>query len=58
MARGAMLVVQEGPTAEEKKKADLEEAAACRNRTEADRQYRERAAVGLGAARRAGMGRK
>ena len=58
MAREALVVVQEGPTAEEKKKADLEEAASCRDRTEADRQYREQAAVGLEAAKRARMGRK
>ena len=36
-AREALVVRQEGPTAEEKKKDDLEKAAACRNRTEANR---------------------
>ena len=50
--------MQEGPTAEEKKRDDLEKAASCRDRTEADRQYMEQAAVGLEAAKRARMGRK
>jgi hypothetical protein len=48
--RGPLAVVQEGPTPEEKKRGDLEKAASCRNRTEAGRQYRGQAAVGLEAA--------
>ena len=46
------VVMQGGPTAEEKKKDALEKAAACRNMTEADRWFREQAAVGLEAAKR------
>ena len=60
VGRGASAVVQEGPTAEEKKRDDLEKAALCRGRTEADRQFREQAAVGLEAAKRdeVGIGRR
>ena len=53
---GVLVVAPRGLTAEEKKKNDLEKAAACRNRTVLDRQHRERAAVGLEAAKRARLG--
>ena len=58
--RGTLLVVQEELTAEEKKRDDLEKAAANTiwNRTKEDRQFRERAAVGLEAAKRARLGGK
>ena len=58
VSRGALAVVQEGPTAEEKEGDDLEKAALCRGRTGADRQYREQATVGLEAAKRARVGRE
>ena len=60
MARrpGALVVAPGGLTAEEKKKNDLEKAAACRKRIVLDRQSRERAAVGLEAAKRARLGGK
>ena len=54
----ALVVMPGGLTAEEKKKNDLEKAAACRNRIVLDRQSRERAAVGLEAAKRARLGGK
>ena len=55
--REPLVVVEEGLTAEEKKKEDLEKAAARRNRNEADMQHREQAAVGLEAARTARLGK-
>ena len=60
VGRGALAVamVQEGPTAEERRRVSLEGAAIIRSRTEADMQFRGRAAVGLEAAKRDKMGRK
>ena len=57
-ARETPVVLQEGPTAEVKKKDGLEKAAACRNRNEANRRFREQVAVGLEAAKRARLGGK
>ena len=53
------MVEQEGPTAEEKKSEIWRrQLAASRNRTAEETQFRERAAVGLMAAKRARMGEK
>ena len=54
--RGTPVVEQERPTAEEQKRDDLDKAVASRNRTVEDRQFRERAAVGMEAAKRARLG--
>ena len=53
-----MAVTLEGPTAEERGRDSLERAAMIRSRTKADRQYRERAAVGLETAKRDKMCRE
>ena len=60
VSRGTLVVALEGPTAEERRRDSLERAAMIRSRTEADRQYRERAAVhvGLEAAKRDKMCRE
>ena len=58
MSRGTLALALEGPTAEERRRDSLERVAMIRSRTEADRQYRERAAVGLEAAKRDKVGRE